>query len=56
MENVILSSQLKEFQELDSKKTTEICALKDDVLRLQNLVDQKTAEVRIIFMIVVFNI
>ncbi|CAI6354434.1 unnamed protein product [Macrosiphum euphorbiae] len=44
-ENVLLSSQLKELQELDTKKTAEICALKDDISGMQCEIDQKCAEV-----------
>lgn len=44
-ENVLLSSQLKELQELDAKKTAEICALKDDISGMQCEIDQKCAEV-----------
>ncbi|XP_022171411.1 nucleoprotein TPR-like isoform X3 [Myzus persicae] len=44
-ENVLLSSQLKELQELDAKKTAEICALKDDLSGMQSEIDQKCAEV-----------
>jgi len=44
-ENVLLSSQLKELQELDAKKTVEICALKDDISGMQCEIDQKCAEV-----------
>lgn len=41
----MLSSQLKELQEIDAKKTIEITALKDDMSGMQSLIDQKTAEV-----------
>jgi len=41
----LLSNQLKELQELDEKKTTEITALKDDMSGMQSLIDQKSAEV-----------
>lgn len=44
-ENVFLTSQLKELQELDAKKTAEIITLKDEMLGMQSLIDQKTAEV-----------
>lgn len=50
-ENVLLSTQLKELQELDAKKTAEICALKDDVSGMQCEIDQKCAEVLIILII-----
>jgi hypothetical protein len=43
--NVMLTSQLKELQELDVKKTAEITALKDDMSGMQSLIDQKAAEV-----------
>eukprot|EP00102_Acyrthosiphon_pisum_P026921 XP_016664131.1 PREDICTED: nucleoprotein TPR-like [Acyrthosiphon pisum] len=45
-ENVLLSSQLKELQELDTKKAAEICALKDDISGMQCIIDQKCAEVK----------
>lgn len=44
-ENISLMAQLKELQELDAKKTAEIAALKDEMLGMQSLIDQKTAEV-----------
>jgi len=44
-ENTSLMAQLKELQELDAKKTAEIAALKDEMLGMQSLIDQKTAEV-----------
>lgn len=44
-ENTLLTAQLKELQELDAKKSTEIIALKDDMTGMQSLIDQKTAEV-----------
>lgn len=44
-ENTLLTAQLKELQELDAKKNTEIIALKDDMSGMQSLIDQKTAEV-----------
>lgn len=46
-ENALLSNQLKELQELDAKKNSEITALKDDMSGMQSLIDQKTAEVLI---------
>lgn len=44
-ENVLLSNQLKELQDLDVKKTAEIAILKDDMSGMQSLIDQKSAEV-----------
>ncbi|XP_025205590.1 nucleoprotein TPR [Melanaphis sacchari] len=43
--NLLLSNQLKEAQELNAKKTAEICALKDDMSGMQSEIDQKTSEV-----------
>ncbi|XP_027851398.2 nucleoprotein TPR-like isoform X1 [Aphis gossypii] len=43
--NLLLTNQLKELQELDAKKTAEICALKDDMSGMQSEIDQKTSEV-----------
>jgi len=45
--NLLLTNQLKELQELDAKKTAEICALKDDMSGMQSEIDQKTSEVLI---------
>jgi len=54
-ENVLLSSQLKELQEIDAKKSAEICALKDDMSGMQSLIDQKTSEVFIILIVCLVN-
>lgn len=47
-ENLQISSQLKELQELDAKKSAEICALKEDISGMQCEIDQKCAEVLIL--------
>ncbi|XP_050441789.1 nucleoprotein TPR-like [Adelges cooleyi] len=44
-ENKTILTQLKELQELDEKKTTELTQLKDDMTGMQSLIDQKTAEI-----------
>jgi len=54
-ENLQLSSQLKELQELDAKKTAEICALKEDISGMQCEIDQKCAEVLILVLFLCKN-